>query len=248
MLENLLKTLSGTAATAAYSNPAVNGIRGVPLSATFGKVFNNLLSSFTPFGGITGNNIPQQGFLQQGFGGINPNAIQAYNNAQNVQPITTLKNQAFAPGAVLINSAGIATTQQAASPAAALGLLGGFAAPLQGFAGQSNINGQGNPQFPTQGPFQFFQPQQAQQQGGFGGLQLLLGPVIGLFTFVKSFFGLGGIRGSLNPVQIDKGNIGYTKYQDYITETYVPGSFDEPNTSYEGSGFAETYSEDSRYF
>ena len=248
MLQNFLNTLSGAATSAGYSNPAANGIQGVPLSATFGKVFNGLLSSFTGGSGIGG-------IQQQGFGGINPGAIQAYNNAQ-AQPTTTFKNQALSPGAVLVNSPNVAVNKQGASSgAAALGLLGGLS-PLQGFAGQSNINGQtnplqgnfGNPQFPAQGPFQFFQPQQPQQQGIFGGLQTLLGPIVGLFTFVKSFFEMRKIRSSLNPIQVNKSNIGYNKYQDYISEEYAPGGFDETNTSYEGNGFAEDYSENLRYF
>ena len=247
MLQNLLNAFSGSATTAAFSNPAANGVSGVSLGTTFGKVFNNLISSFSSSPGNAG--FPQQ----PGFGGMNSGATQAFMNAQNSvanNPMATLKGQAFAPGAVLINSVST-TPQAAAAPNPALSILGGMgglsANPLQGFAGQSAANSFnspggiqgnfGNPQIPAQGQFPFFQS--GQQQGPLGKLQFFLSPLIGIFTVVKSLFQLKGIKSGFTPIQVNKNDIGYNNYQGYLTDAYQPGSFDEPD-GYEGKGFANS--------
>ncbi len=249
MFNNLFNSIAGAATSASYGNPGANGISGVPLSATFGKFFNGIISSFTPFGSTNGsqpNFLPQGGgFGGAGFGGINPNTVQAFRNAQNGNHIATLKAQALAPGAVLINPASF--TPQGAAPSAAFGGLGGLGGvPLQGFAGQSGIGAPGiqgintanigGAQFPVQGQFPFYQ-QNGSQQGGFGKLQTLLYPVIGIFTLIKSLFGLRGLKSSMAPVKVNKENTSYNDYNGYLSEATVPGEFDEADP-YNGKGIS----------
>lgn len=255
MFNNLFNTIAGAATSASYGSPAANGIGGVPLSATFGKFFNGIISSISPFGS---NNGSQPNLIQQGggFGGVNQNAIQAFRNAQNGDPTANLKAQALAPGAVLINPASF--TPQGVAPSAAFGGLGGLGGvPLQGFAGQNGIGAPGiqgintanigGAQFPIQGQFPFYQQNQnGSQQGGFGKLQTLLYPVIGIFTLVKSLFGLRGLKDSMKPVTVNKEDTSYNNYSGYLSEAYVPGNFEDADP-YNGDGLGESNSQQ-KYF
>ncbi len=261
MFNNLFNTIAGAATSASYGAPAANGLSGVPLSATFGKFFNSIMSSFSPFGSNNGsqpNLIPQGGgFGGAGFGGANQNAIQAFRNAQNGNPTATLQAQALAPGAVLINPASF--TPQGVAPSAAFGGLGGLGGvPLQGFAGQNGIGASGvqgintanigGAQFPIEGKFPFYQQNQnGSQQGGFGKLQTLLYPVIGIFTLVKSLFGLRGLKDSMKPVTVNKEDTSYNNYSGYLSEAYVPGNFEDADP-YSGDGLGNANSQQNKYF
>lgn len=278
MLKELFNAFTGSATNTAFSNPASNGINGVPLKATFGKVVSNLFNSINPLNnplnlatgnGNLGNQIGPQGIpgfgnqagIQgfggfgnqagiQGFGGIgqpiSPQALQAFRNAQNDfndQPQKTIKNQALAPGAVLLDS-GSSPVQppqfsQGFSPVQSLGVGNGF----QGFAGQNTFNNNGNfgnQQSNQAGPLSFLTG-----NGGPGGkLGLLLFPVIGLFSAIKALFGLRKEIQVMKPIKIDRSITTYNKFNDYVAEEYQEGSFGGAG-EFEGTGFAENYNEKS---
>ena len=259
MLQEFLSALGGPAAISSYTNPASNGIKGVPAASTFKNFFNNLLSSFTP---ISSNNL--QGFSQgQGQGQGYPRApmqgIQNYGNnpffANQVIQNQAIKKKAVAigPGSVLLDSQmlgsqvsypsygqgyGQGQIPQGAYPQLAQ-LAGGGplpgGLPIQGFTNQNGaFNGQAqggfNTPFGAQGGFYPNSPygSQGQGQGAFGKLQLLLMPVIGIFSLVKSLFGFRNLMGSLKPVQVDKQSLDIFEqqkvYDDYEKQE---GSFDE---------------------
>lgn len=243
MLKELLSVLTGSTITASYTNPASNGISGVPGKATFGNFFNTLTSSLSnyapgPGGGLQGS--------PQGFPGTQNQAIAAYKNAQNqfaqgfpgqyapdIDVSRKVKTKALSPGAVVMESLQGQFPQQGNrdffSPIPALsggGLLAGGGSPIQGFAGQNGAFG------PGQGSFNNAFPQagfpQVQGNGLGGKLQLLIMPLIGLFPFVKSIFGLRGVVSSMRPVQVDKQDLALFNYQDAYNEMQKQeGSFDE---------------------
>lgn len=239
MLQELLNAFSRSASTAAFTNPAANGISGVPIKATFGNIFNNLLSSFSGVQqGTGGFQMPQQAFA----GNMSPQAMQAFMNAQSQfgQTSKTLKNQAFVPGAVLVNSQGFPSQV----PQFNQGFFPQQTAinPLQGFAGQAGaipgsygVSPYGNQYGGQVNPFMF--PQSGVQQGS--KLQSLLFPIISLFSFVKSLFSFRGSIKGLQPIKVDRENISYNGFQKYIDQEYEDGGFDEP-APYEGSGFSES--------
>ncbi|MBI3590613.1 MAG: hypothetical protein HY094_04455 [Candidatus Melainabacteria bacterium] len=176
-----------------------------------------------------------QGIAQQGYGGypqaggygsVTPMAVQAFLNARNNHSIsTTTRNQALAPGAVLINST-LQVPAQPPNPA------------FQGFAGQAGFlggGGLGSPSFAQNG----FAQTGSQQSGG-GMLQFLLVPIISLFGVVKAFFGLRKSLAGVRPVNINETETSYNGFQDYLNKAYQEGNFDEPSDSYEGAGFAES--------
>ncbi len=230
MLKELFGTISGAAANTAFSQPAGNGIN-IPAQATFKKFFNNVMSSFNnplngangqfpgiqgqgQFPGIQGQNQFSQGRAYGGF----PTQGQ-YNFLQQNSPQRDLRNQAFAPGSVLVNSQEV--TQNPVQQ--------GFQ-PLQGFAGQAGIqnngvNGISGAQFPPIGGF----PMNNGGGGGFGGkLPMLIMPFISLFGLVKNFFGLRRMTQQGQPEIVDKNATQYNSYNNYIAEEYEEGSFEEP--------------------
>lgn len=237
MLKELLQAFTGAATTSAYTNPTSNGL-SVPQGTTFKNFFSTLASSFSNSpNGIFQNQLPQ------GFGGGVPSgSIQAYRNAQGqfgaagqypgYTQSGNFRAQALAPGAVVIDSTPQLPMQlpynQGYYPNQVAALN-----PLQGFAGQ---NGSINPQpgFPPQNQFgvplqQYAPPYGFPQQGGggFGKLSLFILPIIGIFSLIRSLFGLRKFVSSMKPVQIDTNNIDYkntlTSYQDFEREE---GSFD----------------------
>ena len=249
MLQQLLNIFTGAASTTALTYPGANGINAVNITPqlAFKKFFNNLVSSFssTPQaifgnsqspGGINGI----QGFQGQNQGQFPQNGFQPGLFQQNVvSRKNKFKNQALAPGSVVINpiSGAQIPTQfnngfvqpgqfiqqgqfpQQNQPAAFN--------PLQGFANQNGA--QGISQGPLGQAAQFFPGQFAGAQGGgFGKLQLLLFPVIGVFTLFKSLFGLRTVMSSLQEVKVDKSDLDYKKYisafEDYESEE---GAFEE---------------------
>lgn len=236
MLRNLLNGFTGPATTSNYSVPSTYypgnyGGGGIPQ----GISFSGILGSLIPFGGLGGGiqqfggGIPGSiGGVPQGRG-ILPQAINTFNNARGQG------KRAFAPGAILVNSN--QALAQGQIPPQPLGIAQNqFAAlnPLQGFAGQTGIQNI-NPQFIQ--PNQFAYAPNSFQGGGI--LQILLIPVMGLFGAIKSLFGLRRTLANQEPIRIDREDLGYFSYQDYVNEAYEPGQFDEPDL-YEGKGFAES--------
>ncbi len=239
MLKELLGAFTGSAATAAYTHPTGIGIN-VPAQATFKKFFSNLVSSFSTQGTLTGNSAISNQFpglpgqlggragLSNGFPGLPGQGGQVGfpglpGQVPFNQPQHELRQQAFAPGSVLINSAEQNIAQ---------GPSQGYA-PLQGFAGQAGIPNTGLS--PTNGATPFGQIGQFPQAGalggqqGFGGkLPMLVMPIIGLFSMLKSLFGIRKMIAAQRPEVVDKENTGYNNYQSYIDEEYKDGRFDEP--------------------
>ena len=263
MLNELINAITRTGSSIAYNNPAGYGINNVPISQTFGKLFNSLIGAFVPgigggggggFGsvpmqGVAPTNIANPGFgafgglnaQQAGFGGVNPAAMQAFMNAQNQfgrGVNVKAKNRALAPGAVLINS--FATPAQATQALPPPSLAQAFGGPFQGFAGQAGAYGSPagfNPAANSFSPNVPYQGQGGLMQGIGGKFALLLSPLIGIVSLAKAFFNLKGISGTLQSVKIDKNKTGYYNYQAYADDSYEDGSFDEPEP-YEGSGFS----------
>lgn len=244
MLKELLSAITNSASTTAYVLPSSNGISGVPASATFKNFFNSLLSSFSGGSPVGGFGRQAQGYNS----GIPMQSIQAYRNLQSgFPPQHHGRAQALAPGAVVINSLtsgglqppmpivnqGFYPPIQALAGGSGIGMN-----PLQGFAGGGPIPGgvQGG-QVPGGFNTPFGQPGSIPmmpygygQQGGFGKLQLLLLPIIGIFTLIKSLFNVRGFMNSMRPIQIDKNNLSLlhtqNSYDEYERED---GSFDEYN-------------------
>ncbi len=251
MLKELLGAFTGSAANAAYTHPSGSGIN-VPAQATFKKFFNNLISSFSPQGNFSGNNtgisnqfpglpgqLGGQAGLSNGFPGLPGQGGQVGfpgfpgqggqvgfpglpGQVPFNQPQHQLRQQAFAPGSVLINSA------EQTIPQGPQGY-----APLQGFAGQAGVPNTGIS--PVNGATPFGQIGQFPQAGAIGGQQSLGGklpmlvmPIIGLFSMLKSLFGIRKMIAAQKPEVVDKENIGYNNYQSYIDEEYKDGRFDEP--------------------
>lgn len=249
MLQNLLNLLTPTNRTSAYPGAGGSATGGIP----FGKIISGLLGSFTgaqtglpsqAFGsGLAGFNQAGVGaYMPGGFGGGNRQAMQAYtgiqnqfaNNSENV-----LKNRALSPGAALIDSL------KSPSPTGYINSPPSFSpgitaqSPFAGYAGQAGLpGGFGNPAFAGPGQLQYAQNGFPQTQTS--KWQYLLFPLIGIFSLVKSLFGLRNVFTSLQPVQVDKTNLGYYNFQDYVSEQYKEGSFDEAD-DYDGSGFAESF-------
>ena len=250
MFKQLLQALTGSTQIAAYTYPGANlgSNVHVPLQATFGNILSNTYASISsnPFSGLGGlPMIPgQQGYAPQAqnLGGI----TQAYNNAMQYMPAQNSrgsghKREALAPGAV-VNTL-IAPPQPGASP---LVQLATGINPLQGFAGQGMP-----PTYSTTGPTnqlypgQFMSPMGSGQGNG-GLLQTLIGPVLGLFGLVKSFFGLRKELSSLQPASNPADGI--QSYENslnaYARIQNTDGAFDEDywgefkgNEDYETAGF-----------
>lgn len=252
MLEEFTNAIYGPITTAAFTNPAGYGIRTVPRQAGFAGVFNRLLSSFSPNNGF---GIPQLGYGGNGIGGIpfqgygggiGPQALQAFNGSRGQfsnTPERTIRNQALAPGAVVINSKGVPVISPQVAP------QGGFSpndllglSPLQGFAGQGGgVGGNyGYGQFGGAG-VPLGGSGYVPGQNGFGPLSLLIFPIISLFSIVKSLLGFRRTLGSLKPVKVDPYDLSYYNYKNYIEEQYEEGNFDEPDP-YEPNSFREEYS------
>ena len=217
MLKELLNALSGSTMTSAFTNPAVNGIRNVSPQASFGNFLSTLTSSL--------NGRPYGANPQMPYGGVNNQAIQAYNNLGTQR---YGKAQALAPGAVIISSNG--SLQPAFPQAFSPGLIPpqfNGANQLQGFAGAGQYgapaaNGVPLGQYPTQFG------QYGVPQGGIGKLQVLIMPIIGLFSFIKSIFQIRRFTNAFQPMQVNK-YVGYHQNQDYLTNLdHEDGGFDEP--------------------
>lgn len=247
MLKEFITSITGAATNAAYTNPSGYGINGISPGASFKNFFGTLISSFNNSPGAVFGTPPQAS------GGISyGGAVNAYRNAQtgfnsgfpgqiidNSQANgRKLKAQILAPGSVVINSLGANAPGQ--SPIAqGLGFAAAFPnqlaglTPLQGSTGQTIPFVNGGPQAGGFGQTPFgqpvpFAPNGFPQQGGFSKWSLLLMPLIGLFSMVKSLFGLRNIVGSLKPVQVDKENINFYEYQNSFNEIErQEGSFDE---------------------
>lgn len=222
MLKQFLNGIIGKGTQMGFGS--YTGISSIPSQGGFGQVFNNFLLGG---GGRVG------GFPQQGFGGISPGAIQAFQGAQNQfsdpKATKTIKHQALAPGAVLIGSQSTPPSFNKSNP------FQGFAGQttqLPGGFGQGFGGGFGQPfssQFPGAGLL-----------GGLGGgLQSLLFPIISVVGMIKSIFGFRKEIGALRPVVVDKGITGYNQSQQYLAEEYTPGGFDEP-APFDQESFAES--------
>ena len=255
MFNQLLNAITGSATSSTYSLPAGNGIKGIPLASTFKNFFNSVINSITPMptpgalganfggGGIGGSMNPMGGLGigSQGIGlgtpGLSMGALQAYQNSQtqfarnpqqffggqvNKHP----RAQAFSPGAVLTNGfSGTAIPPQFNQAAFN---------PLQGFAGQGGVIN-GFPQGQSNGfaPVPYGMPGQFPggagfTQGGFGKLQLFLGPLIGIFTIFKSIFDIKRTVSSLQPVKVNRNDTNlYGIQEEYIAANKQDGSFEE---------------------
>lgn len=238
MLRELINSISGATATTTFSNPIGYGINNVPPQATFSNFLKTLASSLT-------NN--SQATFGAGFpvgqSGINPASIQAYRNAQSgfiKDQRVHNKAQAFAPGAVVVNSLN-GGGQQILAPQA---ITGGIAPnQLSALSPLSGSTYQNSPSSFPQGQLPFPQGQLpftggGYNQGGIGKLQLLLLPLIGVFSLVKSLFGIRRFLGTIQPVKVNREDLRFYDYQasynDYAREE---GSFDEYNPELETENF-----------
>lgn len=212
------------------------GFNGIPPQVGFNQVLGGLNSpvgfpgATLPYGAPGLGTIPQAGFF-----GLGPQTLQAYNNVQSKSPRQNLRNQALAPGAALISTQTQAKPPQQTIPS------------QQGFIGQSTPFGYGNGFAPSQAfgqgamPFGYgnaYGPSQTFGQGAmpfapYGSpflqkAQILLFPIISLFGLVKSLFGLGRFFGIARPIKVNEEDTSYSRFTDYVSESYVPGGFDEP--------------------
>ncbi len=197
----IFSLIAGQISNAAFTAPTDPHIN-VPPKAIFGKMFSNILTSLTnsPTGNNFGNN------QLQGLTGINPQTLQAFNNARPNGGIQSFTRSQTGPA---IFQGPLSNNQ----------LAGG----LQGFGGQ-----QGNAQQPflPSGPIGF--PGIGLPNAGGGKLQLLIYPVLGLFTAVKSVFGLRKMIHGTNGLKVNKEALAFNKtsnvFEDYAKDE---GSFDE---------------------
>ena len=241
MLKELLKAITGSVQTTAFTYPSGNGIKVSP-QATFGKMFNNLLGAFTGNPANTFN--PMQGYSGQ-VQNYN-SASQAYANSlaggQGFSGAAAYKpsqREAFAPGAVITSLQAPPLPQTLPDPYSQIGQLTGAINPLQGFANSqvggaipgavtgtfgagSLIPGQAMP-----GAYGLPGGYGMPTSSGLGKWSMLLMPLIGVVNLVKSFFGLRGIANSMQPVQIDKDAVDYKIALDnYTRGEHTEGSFD----------------------
>ncbi len=234
MLKEIMNAFVGSATSTAYSMPSGSGVN-VPLQATFKKFFTtfmgtlnnpasnnnysgNLLAGggrgqFPGMQGFPGAGLPGQFQGMQGFPEQFPLNQFPTSMLQN-QTTKNLKSQAFAPGSVLIDS-----TQS------------GTINPLQGFAtGQANVPGLFPGGASPLGAAGQFSSLPAFQQGlGGSKLPLLIMPFIGLVGLIKSLLSFRGLAGSLRPERVNKENLSYNGYQNYLSQAYDEGSFEEPS-------------------
>lgn len=184
-----------------------------------------------------------------------------------------IKNRAFGPGSV--GSAVIGANTNTTIPTntglpqqggiqnglGALAQIGGFGSinPLQGFIGGANggnpyaapFGGQTNAilpgtsfgNIPFQGPNNGFAFPQNNSQGGL--IPLVLGPIIGLFTMLKSFVGIISVKRTLEtaqPIASDYKS-GYDQVKDYAAGLESEqGSFSEAD-DFEREEIAGDFSE-----
>lgn len=219
MNNSLLNIISGQATSTINNFPVGSSVRVGP-QAVFGKVFNGIFSAFT--NNSTFNGAGSQLISGNVNTGINPQALQAFNNAQasGTIPEQFLQAQALAPGSSI--AGGLAQPPSPLQNVLANNLVGGN--PLQGGAGTTSFNPNGQ-QLPS-GPIGF---------GGFGlpsgggKLQMLLYPVLGLMSAFKSIFGLRKMmRSGLQPIKVHKENLAYNQTENNISQfEHEVGSFDE---------------------
>jgi len=229
MLKEFL-SIAGNGLKGVFGGGGGLGARGIPSQGNFGQIFNGVGGGI-PFGGglPLGGGFPGAGGIPFGggtpFGGLSGGgALQAFQGIQNQfgnypsdVSEKTLKQQALAPGAVLIGS-------QSKPPS-------GQAPGLQGFAGQTNsytFGGGGLGGFGGLGQSYFQQYGGAGLLGGLGQFQMLLSPFIALIGMVKSVFGFRRQMSSLQPVSVDPSITGYNQSIAYLNDSYVDSGFDEP--------------------
>lgn len=216
MSNSFLNIISGQASSTISTLPVGSSVKIGP-QAVFGKVFNGIFSAFT--GNLNNGGAGSQ--LLGGNAGINPQALQAYNNAQasGSIPQQLLQAQALAPGSSIIGG-------QAQPPSPLQNVLASNLAgsnPLQGGAGTTNFNPNGQ-QLPS-GPIGF---QGFGLPSGGGKLQMLIYPVLGLVSMFKSLFGIRKIMGGMQPIKVHKENLAYNQTDKNISQfEHEEGSFDE---------------------
>ena len=250
MFDQLLKSISGPISTMAYTYPTNTGT-GSP-SVTPGGFFSKLLNvlSAGAFGGNTNNFLGAYTGMQTQ--NLNPasqayvNSLNSYNGA-NASLKKSSKREAFAPGSVISSLQTPPVPQATMNPYQAAALMN----PLQGFAGQAGISGGAIPgaltgAYGTAGasgsPYGLSPMMGYGATGGLGKLSILLMPVIGVISLVKSLFSLRGITNSGEPVQINKNNLDYlASLKNYQRTQDTDGSFDEAgywdDTSVENENF-----------
>lgn len=242
MLKEFLSAINRSVSNTAFSNPYGNGIN-IPPQAAFGKLFNNLLSAFT--GNQTNTFNQMQGYNGNGQNqNYNP-AAQAYANSlaggQNffgaTQPKTS-NREAFSPGSVISTLEVPPLPQAIPNSYSQTGQLINAINPLQGFAGQAGVAAGAGAIPGAVGAFGagggLVQPGQFMpgsygysQMGGagiFGKLSMFIMPLVSL---VKSLFGLRGIAGAMQPVQIDNALAYQNSLENYGKQEQTQGSFDE---------------------
>ena len=248
MLQEFLNALSRSVSTTPFVN-SYGGGSNIPPKAAFGKMFNTLLGAFT--GNPANINNPMGGYntQAQGYG----QTVQAYTNSIAggqgfFNGVQTSRREAFSPGAV-INTLEVPPQQMIPNSYSQVGQLTAAINPLQGFAnsqagvttgaipgavtGTFGGNGFAQPGQYMPGPNGFMPA----NTGIFGKWSTLLMPLISLVGLVKSLFGLRGLAGSLQPVQIDKDALDYrVSLQNYDKAQHTDGSFDDDYWGESGEG------------
>ena len=191
--------------------------------SSFNSPLNGAVGANGQFPGVQGQ-FPMQGqapgqtpFQGGPYGGLPFPGQYSFPQQNSLQ--RDFRNQAFAPGSVLVNS-----PDSIQRP-----LQQGFQ-PLQGFAGQAGIPNNG---MPVNGasqlaPIGAFPMNNGSASGLTGKLPLLMMPIIGLFGLVKTLFGLRRLGQQAQPEIVDKDATQYNSYNNYVAEEYKEGGFDEP--------------------
>ncbi len=210
----ILSFIAGQASSTAFSAPIGVGKGTVGPGQVFGKFLNNIMTAFTPGGGTGSSSMVFPGGVNP-VTGTNPNAIQAFRNLQ------------FGQGAGGVNQNLMNQT-----------LPGIQQGSLQGIVGQSGLTGGtsslGGGQLPG-GPLNLGGIGLPNPSAGKG--MMLLYPVIGLISMIKSVFGIRKLlSGTREPLHVDKEKLAFNQtgamYKDMEAQE---GSFDEYNYAQENN-------------
>ena len=235
MFKNFLQNIAGHATTAAVKYPDTYGVNEVPQQTGFKALLGSLISSFS-----SGNaGFPGAG---GGFGGAQ-GTLQAYKSFQGqlagqsfpggINNKVIKKQLALAPGSVMLPPI------DQTSPQSLQNAFGGAIPPQLPFPGQNPMQGfagaSGGFSGPASGsllsgpltPFGQFPIGPNGLQSG-NKLQLLMFPIMTLFSVVKSLFNFRRTVGFLQPIKIDRNKFAYysnqKEFEDFKRQE---GSFDE---------------------
>ena len=176
--------------------------------------FRGIMSSILPFIN-KGLGLPSAGFNGGQPAYFNPQATQAYQNSLNNSP------KALQPGSAIISSSTSNSQVQPPIPYNQLAYPGSqFAgqnpSALSGFAGQNGAQFGGYPGAGSTAGFGAGQSPGGFGGGGLGKFQMLVLPLMGAFTLIKSLFQFRSITSGLRPVKANYDPV-FEKAKESIT-------------------------------